>query len=258
MYTVEEYIKVESLEEAYQLKQEGKRNVLIGGNLWLKMGNKNYGKGIDLSGLGLDTIEENEDEFVIGCMCTLRTLELSEALNRYFQGAFKEATRHIVGVQFRNCATVGGSLFPRFGFSDILTLFAALDAKVCLYKAGEVDISDFITGSPDGDILTHVKIRKTGRKIKYISHRMTETDFPLVTLALSCIGDEYTAVFGARPQKASAVKKNMTDDKNLFMEDVISEVHFGSNMRGSGEYRKAVAKVLLGRALKEIQGGWNR
>ena len=38
----------------------------------------------------------------------------------------REAVRHIVGVQFRNCATVGGSVYGRFGFSDVLTLLLAL------------------------------------------------------------------------------------------------------------------------------------
>ena len=39
----------------------------------------------------------------------------------YTAGAVREAVRHIVGVQFRNCATVGGSIYGRFGFSDVLT-----------------------------------------------------------------------------------------------------------------------------------------
>lgn len=43
-------------------------------------------------------------------------------------GAVRESLRHIVGVQFRNLATVGGSIFGRFGFSDVLTMFLALDS----------------------------------------------------------------------------------------------------------------------------------
>ena len=55
----------------------------------------------------------------IGCMVTLRQMELHEGLSHYTEGAVKDAFRHIVGVQFRNLATVGGSLFGRFGFSDV-------------------------------------------------------------------------------------------------------------------------------------------
>ena len=90
---------------------------------------------VDLSGLGLDAIEEKEGEFSIGCMCSLRQLETHEGLNRYFDGIFRECTRNIVGVQMRNCATVGGSIFARFGFSDILTCLLALDAYVELRES---------------------------------------------------------------------------------------------------------------------------
>ena len=55
-------------------------------------------------------------------------------MHKVFNGAFKEALRHIVGVQFRNTATVGGSVFPRYGFSDVLTVFASVDTYVELYK----------------------------------------------------------------------------------------------------------------------------
>ncbi len=44
-------------------------------------------------------------------MTSLRALEVHEGLNAYTGGAVKESLRHIVGVQFRNCATVGGSLW---------------------------------------------------------------------------------------------------------------------------------------------------
>ena len=62
------------------------------------------------NGLGLDQISETEDEFVIGCMATLRDLEVHPGLNAYTDGAVKQSVCHIVGVQFSNCATVGGSI----------------------------------------------------------------------------------------------------------------------------------------------------
>ena len=52
---------------------------------------------------------------------------------RYTNGAVKEALRHIIGVQLRNTATVGGSVWGRFGFSDVITLLLAMDTLVVLY-----------------------------------------------------------------------------------------------------------------------------
>ena len=103
----------ESLEQAYELNQK-KRNCIIGGMLWLKMGNRMVPTAIDLSNLGLNTIEENEEEFSIGAMVSLRQLELHAGLNEYTHGAVKNAVKDIVGVQFRNLATVGGSIWGRF------------------------------------------------------------------------------------------------------------------------------------------------
>ncbi len=139
MLTIREYKKAESLEEAYTLNQK-KSNRVIGGMIWLKMETLNVGTAIDLSGLGLDTIEETDTEFRIGAMASLRALELHEGLAAYTNGAMRESVRHIVGVQLRNLATVGGSLYSRFGFSDVLTMFLVLDARVELYKGGIVPL----------------------------------------------------------------------------------------------------------------------
>ena len=57
MMTIREYKRAESLEEAWQLNQK-KPNRILGGMIWLKMETINVGTAIDLSGLGLDTIEE--------------------------------------------------------------------------------------------------------------------------------------------------------------------------------------------------------
>ena len=49
---------------------------------------------VDLSGLGLDKIEETKEEFRIGAMCTLRQLETDQGLDQYFGGVFKECTKY--------------------------------------------------------------------------------------------------------------------------------------------------------------------
>ncbi|MEG7531044.1 MAG: FAD binding domain-containing protein, partial [Hungatella sp.] len=110
MFKARNYVKAASLEEAYELNQK-KSTLVIGGMLWVKMANYTKMTVVDLSGLGLDKIEETEEAFRIGCMTTLRALELHDGLNSFSCGVMKECTRHIVGVQFRNSATVGGSIY---------------------------------------------------------------------------------------------------------------------------------------------------
>lgn len=258
MFTMRNYVLAEDLSQAYTLKKKNKNNVILGGNLWLKMGDRSILNGIDLSGLSLGNVEEEGDSFCIGCMASLRDLETNEALNDYFHGAVKEALRHIVGVQFRNCATVGGSLFPRFGFSDVLTVLLALDSYVELYDRGVISMKEFASLPVDDDILTTVFIKKDNRKVSYQSHRMTETDFAVLTCAVSCLNGKYSVVLGARPKKAVLIDEvelaDPFDERQVedFIEKVVSLVEFGSNMRGSKEYRKELAKVLIRRGIRQV------
>ena len=57
-------------------------------------------------------------------------------------------------------ATVGGSIFGRFGFSDVLTCFLALDTYVELYKGGIVSLKEFVDMPRDNDILVRILIKK--------------------------------------------------------------------------------------------------
>lgn len=204
MLEIKEYVKAETLAQAYELNQK-KTNQIIGGMLWMKLGDHRIQTAIDLSGLGLDTIEETPEEFSIGCMVSLRQLELHEGLEQWTQGAVRESVCHIVGVQFRNLATVGGSLYGRYGFSDVLTCFLVLDAYVELYKGGIIPLEQIVQMPKDNDILVRVIVKKTPGRYAYLSHRNTKTDFPVLTCAVSADEKGVRAAIGARPGKAMLV-----------------------------------------------------
>ena len=198
MLKIKEYARAESLEQAYEWNQK-KSSCVIGGMLWLKMSSRNVGMAIDLSGLHLDQIREDEECFRVGAMVTLRELELHEGLNRYTQGAVKAALRDIVGVQFRNLATAGGSVFGRFGFSDVLTVLLAMDTSVKLYRGGELSLEEFLGRKRDRDILEEIRIRKQpGFHMVYKAHRNSRTDFPVLNAAVSLEETGGKLVFGAR------------------------------------------------------------
>lgn len=156
MVTIQNYVRAGSLEEAYELNQK-RTSLILGGMLWTKMQNRRIQTAIDLCDLGLDRIEENEEEFSIGAMVSLRQLELHAGLNEYTHGAVKNAVKDIVGVQFRNLATVGGSIWGRFGFSDVLTVFLAMDTYVELFCGGMVPLREFVNRKQDRDILVDRK-----------------------------------------------------------------------------------------------------
>lgn len=258
MFRAEDYVKVKDLAEAYELCRK-RSSIVVGGMVWLKMTSLTKRVIVDLSGLGLDKIEETDEEFRIGCMCTLRQLETDQGLNQYFGGIFKECTRHIVGVQMRNCATVGGSVFGRFGFSDILTCLLALDTYVELYKGGVMPLKEFAARPlkrDDRDILVRVVIRKDGRKAAYTSQRNSQTDFPVIACCVSRLGDYWHVSVGARPGRAQAVRlrEDGYDSLAELAGEAAASFSFGSNLRGSAGYRRRLAEVYIRRLMERLTG----
>lgn len=262
MLTIKNYVRPQTLEEACQLAQK-RTNVVLGGMLWLKMQNRTVNTAIDLCDLGLDQVTEEEDGFHIGAMVSLRTLETHEVLNGLTQGAFADAVRHIVGVQFRNVATLGGSLYGRFGFSDVLTLFEVLDARVRLHRLGEMSIAAFAE-LPRGtrDILVEVIVPNKPMSVRYLSQRNTATDFPTLACAISSIGGSYLCAIGARPAKAVSfadetgiLAGGITEESaRTFGEWIAEQAEFGSNLRAGAEYRKKICAVLVRRGLLSMEG----
>lgn len=260
MLTIREVRQVDSLEEAWTLNQK-RLNKVLGGMIWLKMETLNVGTAIDLSKLGLNRIEETATEFKIGCMTTLRQLETHAGLNTYSEGAVKEALHHIVGVQLRNMATVGGSVYGRFGFSDVISVLLAMDTYVELYKGGLISLGDFLQMPYDNDILVHIIIKKETAKFFYQSVRITQTDFPVLTCATAQTATGLRLVYGARPAKPlllsgceALCQPLIAAGSEQIVAYAAAHVPTESNPRGSAVYRKHLVKVLTRRALQYLGG----
>lgn len=246
------YVMAQSLEEAYALNAK-KSSVIVAGNMWLRMCGLNKLTAIDLSLLGLDKIEEQEDGFVIGAMTSLRQIEMHEALNAAFSGVFSKALAPIVGTQLRNSATIGGSVYSRFGFSDVSTLLLALDAEVILFGRGAVKLSDYQKEVWDRDIITHIRI-PGGQTADIQSVRVSGTDIPVLVCAAAKSKRGVRVVLGARPARAMIVADGLRPDAQTdVFEEIAAGTPFGTNLRASEAYRRRIAPVLMARA---IRGCW--
>lgn len=231
--------------------------------------------GIDLSKLNLDQINEQEGYIEIGAMATFRDLETNPLLKEAFNGIIPKAVGNIIGVQFRNGVTVGGSVFSKYGFSDLIPALLALDTEVELYKAGRIPLDEFLKRPYEKDLLTRIRIRKEARSASYQNLRISSSDFPVLTVAVSCAEETWKIVVGARPRAAQlalkaseqlsrvlsgakAKEKSEAKDEGLdtalspVVDQVVEELSFGTNARGSAEYRKAICKVLVKRGITEV------
>lgn len=241
------YVIAQTLDEAYALNAK-KSTVIVAGNMWLRMCGMRRQTALDLSALGLDFIKEDEQGFTIGAMTTLRTMETHPALNAAFGGVFARALEPIVGTQFRNGATVGGSVFSRFGFSDVSTLLLAMGAKVVTHARGEVPLDEFQKEKWDRDILTAIRIEK-GRSAAIESVRLSKTDIPVLVCAASADERGVRVVLGSRPARAVIVAENARPEELDYMR-MAADVPMGSNARASEAYRRKVAPVLMERAVQ--------
>jgi len=162
---------------------------------------------------------------------------------------FARALSPIVGTQFRNTATVGGSVYSRFGFSDVSALLLALDADVILYKRGTVKLCDYQKEAWDRDIITHIRVPK-GQKADVQSVRVSETDIPTLVCAAAKSERGVRVVLGARPARAMIAADGLAAFDADTFESIADSVPFGTNLRASEAYRRKVAPVLMERAVR--------
>ena len=110
----------------------------------------------------------------------------------------------------------------------------------------------------DNDVLAKVHIAANGRRAAYESLRQSATDIPVLTCAASVLDGTLRVVIGARPMRAVALEFPFPETGEALTEicrQVEETVQFGSNLRGSGEYRRRMAGVLCRRAVCLLKEG---
>ena len=150
----------------------------------------------------------------------------------------------------------------RFGFSDVLTVFLAMDSYVELYKGGIIPLKEYAKMPYDRDILVRLIVKKEKAAFDYQSVRNSQTDFPVLTCAAAKTEAGYRFSIGARPGKAVLFELADADIQAADVENmaenaakcVKEQVETGSNTRGSAEYRKHLAGVLVRRAVCKLAG----
>jgi CO/xanthine dehydrogenase FAD-binding subunit len=248
------------MEEAAKLVlREG--GIPLGGGVWTGLNTRSMEVAVDLSRLGLDRIEDSGDEIMIGAMTTLRSLETSPLLEKTFGGVFARATEHIVGVQLRNIATIGGSVAGKYGFSDVVTLLSALGAQLLFHDGGRVGIEEFLLAPRDKPFLIASISVKKGRAAAFQSLRVTANGFPVLNACASFDGEAWRLAVGSRPAAArlcpaaasllGAQPAPGAGAAGRSGARAVEELTFGDDLRSGAEYRKAICPVLIERAIME-------
>ena len=246
--------RASSLEEAYKLVKESPRNKIVAGGLWLKKGGAEVDTLIDLSLLGLDKIEDKKDYVEVGAMVTQREFELSKLVPEMA----REAVKSIMGPGFRNVATVGGSVYGKYGFSDVVTGLLGYKVDLVFYPEAVISLLDYVKkpGFYNG-ILTHVRIYKEDLKAFFKKVEITALDYPILNVAVTK-GKEYRVVVGSRPlvalrcEEAEVYLNGGGKDFVKAAEIAVEELNFGDSIATKGGYRKQLALTYVRRGLEEV------
>ena len=227
-------LQPKTVEEAYELATKNKTAPMLAGGCWLRLGRRTWPSVIDMASLDLRYVREEENEFVIGAMATQGDVERFEPLQQFCGGAVVKGVKEILGVQFRNTATMGG------------------------FKGGRMSMQDYMTYR-ERDILMEIRIPKVDVPVAVEALRISRGDFPVLTGALRRDDKGVEVYIGTRPgvpqlaEKASALlsEKGLSAAKEagqLASEELV----YQSNSHASKEYRMEMVKAMVQRLAKEV------
>ena len=260
---VNRYLRPTTLKEAHELLLQDTKNVLLGGGLWLKKSTPSANALVDLSLLGLNQIIDRGDSLEIGAMVSLRDLELNSLVKGIQNGMLADAVGQIMGVAFRNGATIGGSIAGKFPFSDLITPLLVLDTTLVFFPYKELSLAEFLnTKGKLNDILTHVIVKKTTGVAFFKKVKTTALDFAILNIAIAKVGGQYRIAIGSRPSVASLAPKTMAivnavnklskHDIEQAAQMASEELSYATTTSASAEYRKTLAKAYVRRGLEEV------
>ena len=270
-----EYHRPKKLSEAADLLRENEGYFPIGGGTWLiPFGSDNVKGIIDLSEAGFKDIRLEEDLLHIGASVTLRELlnspEISEQSYEYLiRGIRADGSSRLI----QAASTIGGRTALARGDSAFLATLAAADASVVIFgnMENELKLWDFISSAEwreERCIISAVEIknRDQSHPLTFESIRFIPSAPPVISLAVGMefadnVVESPIIVFSSvnenlvRVTEAEAALTGNKLDEKLITEvsEMVREIiRPDPDPRGTPEYKKEMASVLLKRALRNL------
>ncbi|MCI6407721.1 xanthine dehydrogenase family protein subunit M [Veillonella caviae] len=251
-------LQPKTVEEAFEMATKNKTAPMLAGGCWLRLGRRTWPAVIDMAGLDLRYVREEDNEFVIGAMATQGDVERFEPLKQFCGGVVVSGVKEILGVQFRNMATMGGSVASKFGFSDIIPALLAVHADVVTFKGGRMSIQDYMNYR-ERDILVEIRIPNNPVPVAIEALRISRGDFPYLTGSIRRDGSQYEVYIGTRPgapqlatQASSVLSAKGVDGIAEAAQLASEELVYQKNSHASKEYRVEMVKSMVRRLVKEV------
>jgi aerobic carbon-monoxide dehydrogenase medium subunit len=268
-----EYEVAESTDHAIQLLgQHGDEAKLIAGGHSLlplmRLRLATPGMLVDIGRLrDLSYVNDEGDHIAIGALTVHADVSASDVLKQHCPIVASTALE-IGDPQVRHRGTIGGSIAHGDPASDLPTVLLALDATFTVRGSGgerTAAASDFFKGffevdlAPD-EMITEIRVPKTSGGWSYQKFHHRAQDWAIVGVAAVQTNGSATVALttmGETPLRASGVEDALSSGASI--EDAAQRADENtsppSDPFGSAEYRRALSKVLTGRALEEALSG---
>ncbi len=271
-YSIKNFYKPRNTEEALNYFQNNpNKSIFLGGGTSLAKNNlSRFDTIIDVKSNLPESIEANNDYFIISGSTNLQAILENKDLNTQYEDFFKKYFGLIGNWQIRNMSTLAGSIASRVGWSDVISLLLLLETELEIVNNNDskwIKLEELNKGLIKGDLIKNVKINKSKPNCGYKRFSRTEFDIALINcgVALSVNDNkikDIKVVFGSTPitGKRYLNIENQMIDKDIYeVIEIVPELiekHFDAKSSPfiSKEYRYELAKIYLRRLLEELSG----
>ena len=215
----------------------------------------------------LSYVRDAGDELHIGALTRHRDVEISD-LVKTNAGLLAEATAHVGDPQVRHRGTIGGSIAHADPASDLPAVLLALRATLVATGpdgSREIPIDGFYTGFlesvlADDELLTEIRVPKVptaGWSFQKFNRRAQ--DWAIVGVA-AVHGDGVHGIglvnMGSTPLRAAAAEAALASGAPITDAAAVADegTEPTDDLNASSEFRRHLARVLVGRALTEAAG----
>jgi len=256
-----QYVIPEDLKTAYEILTEHPKNYILGGCIGLNRSNSILNVGIESKKILFSGMRRENGRIILGSLLNFHDLELYCHLyfNESNASVIRKSVSCVGGAQLRNHITVGGTVFSKFGSSDLLTLLSAYDAELVWYRNGRMKLSKYLEMKMEKDILLEISINEENA-VSVVDHiQGSSLDNSILNGAAVCRNGKYRICIGALPGSAKTAVQSerfieaagaINDDVLQQLIDIKEELPFGSNIRASANYRKEVCGALISRMME--------
>ncbi len=268
-----DYHAPETIEQAVELLGEDNgARVLAGGQSLVQLMKFRIAKPavlIDINGVaGLDGIEQRDGELHVGALVRQQTL-IEEPVVADSCPLLREAARFVGYRETRRRGTVGGSLAFAAPWGELTAAAVILDAAIDVRSAqGERTIRarEFFRGPNqtalrDGELIVRVRflIPPAGSGVSFHEVSARNRDYAQAAAAaiVSAAGHAELVLLCVAPTPHRVDASAAVDDPGALAQ-LLSGIDPPDDVEASASYRRRVAPVLAGRALRDAAAQANR